>query len=127
VLIAAPLVDRIPLFYLRILVLVVVLYTAIRMLRSAAIREGRGGREGAGDGGSVAGGAVAPWAVRGPRSARWARLRRVGFGTTEAARAARIAQSPNPHAAKPRPLQAHRAKRGPRRAASSFAVLPLRA
>jgi uncharacterized membrane protein YfcA len=36
VLIAAPLVDAIPLFYLRILVLVVVLYTAIRMLRSAA-------------------------------------------------------------------------------------------
>jgi uncharacterized membrane protein YfcA len=36
VLIAAPLVDRIPLFWLRILVLVVVLYTAIRMLRSAA-------------------------------------------------------------------------------------------
>ncbi|HEX8031623.1 MAG TPA: sulfite exporter TauE/SafE family protein [Vicinamibacterales bacterium] len=36
VLIAAPLVDAIPLFYLRILVLVVVLYTAIRMLRAAA-------------------------------------------------------------------------------------------
>jgi len=36
VLIAAPLVDRIPLFYLRILVLIVVLYTAIRMLMSAA-------------------------------------------------------------------------------------------
>jgi uncharacterized membrane protein YfcA len=36
VLLAAPLVDRIPLFYLRILVLVVVLYTAIRMLHSAA-------------------------------------------------------------------------------------------
>jgi uncharacterized membrane protein YfcA len=36
VLIAAPLVDAIPLFYLRILVLVVVLYTSIRMLRSAA-------------------------------------------------------------------------------------------
>ena len=36
VLIAAPLVGRIPLFYLRILVLVVVLYTAIRMLMSAA-------------------------------------------------------------------------------------------
>jgi uncharacterized membrane protein YfcA len=36
VLIAAPLVDRIPLFWLRILVLVVVLYTAIRMLLSAA-------------------------------------------------------------------------------------------
>ena len=36
VLIAAPLVDKIPLFYLRILVLVVVLYTAIRMLMSAA-------------------------------------------------------------------------------------------
>jgi uncharacterized membrane protein YfcA len=37
VLFAAPLVDRIPLFWLRILVLVVVLYTAIRMLRSAAV------------------------------------------------------------------------------------------
>jgi uncharacterized membrane protein YfcA len=36
VLIAAPLVDAIPLFWLRILVLVVVLYTAIRMLTSAA-------------------------------------------------------------------------------------------
>ena len=36
VLIAAPLVDRIPLFQLRILVLIVVLYTAIRMLLSAA-------------------------------------------------------------------------------------------
>ena len=36
VLIAAPLVDRIPLFWLRILVLVVVLYTAIRMLTAAA-------------------------------------------------------------------------------------------
>jgi uncharacterized membrane protein YfcA len=36
VLIAAPLVDKIPLFQLRILVLVVVLYTAIRMLMSAA-------------------------------------------------------------------------------------------
>src|SRR5690242_4890756 len=36
VLIAAPLVDKIPLFYLRILVLIVVLYTAIRMLLSAA-------------------------------------------------------------------------------------------
>ena len=36
VLVAAPLVDRIPLFQLRILVLVVVLYTAIRMLLSAA-------------------------------------------------------------------------------------------
>ena len=36
VLIAAPLVDKIPLFYLRILVLVVVLYTAVRMLMSAA-------------------------------------------------------------------------------------------
>jgi uncharacterized membrane protein YfcA len=36
VFIAAPLVDRIPLFQLRILVLVVVLYTAIRMLSSAA-------------------------------------------------------------------------------------------
>ena len=36
VLIAAPLVDAIPLFQLRILVLVVVLYTATRMLMSAA-------------------------------------------------------------------------------------------
>ena len=36
VLIAAPLVDKIPLFWLRILVLIVVLYTAIRMLTSAA-------------------------------------------------------------------------------------------
>ena len=36
VLVAAPLVDRIPLFYLRFLVLAVVLYTAIRMLKSAA-------------------------------------------------------------------------------------------
>jgi uncharacterized membrane protein YfcA len=36
VLVAAPLVDKIPLFQLRILVLVVVLYTAIRMLLSAA-------------------------------------------------------------------------------------------
>lgn len=36
VLIAAPLVDTIPLFYLRILVLIVVLYTAIRMLSSAS-------------------------------------------------------------------------------------------
>lgn len=36
VLVAAPLVDKIPLFYLRILVLAVVLYTAIRMLSSAA-------------------------------------------------------------------------------------------
>lgn len=36
VLVAAPLVDRIPLFWLRILVLIVVLYTAIRMLHSAA-------------------------------------------------------------------------------------------
>ena len=36
VLIAAPLVGALPLFYLRILVLVVVLYTAVRMLRSAA-------------------------------------------------------------------------------------------
>ena len=35
-LIAAPLVDKIPLFWLRILVLAVVLYTAIRMLLSAA-------------------------------------------------------------------------------------------
>lgn len=36
VLIAAPLVDQIPLFQLRILVLIVVLYTAVRMLLSAA-------------------------------------------------------------------------------------------
>ena len=36
VLIAAPLVDSIPLLYLRILVLVVVLYTAVRMLMAAA-------------------------------------------------------------------------------------------
>lgn len=36
VLIAAPLVDKIPLLYLRFLVLAVVLYTAIRMLSSAA-------------------------------------------------------------------------------------------
>ena len=36
VLLAAPLVDRIPLFWLRILVLVVVLYTAVRMLLSAS-------------------------------------------------------------------------------------------
>lgn len=36
VLIAAPLVDAIPLLYLRILVLIVVLYTAIRMLSAAA-------------------------------------------------------------------------------------------
>jgi uncharacterized membrane protein YfcA len=36
VLIAAPLVDAIPLLYLRILVLVVVLYTAVRMLMAAA-------------------------------------------------------------------------------------------
>ncbi|MBM3807463.1 MAG: sulfite exporter TauE/SafE family protein [Acidimicrobiia bacterium] len=36
VLIAAPLVDRIPLLYLRFLVLAVVLYTAVRMLTSAA-------------------------------------------------------------------------------------------
>ena len=36
VFVAAPLVDKIPLFYLRILVLAVVLYTAIRMLASAA-------------------------------------------------------------------------------------------
>ena len=40
VLIAAPLVDKIPLFWLRILVLVVVLYTAIRMLLSAAQEKG---------------------------------------------------------------------------------------
>jgi uncharacterized membrane protein YfcA len=39
VLIAAPLVDRIPLLYLRYLVLIVVLYTAIRMLRSAAVEK----------------------------------------------------------------------------------------
>jgi uncharacterized membrane protein YfcA len=36
VLLAAPLVDRIPLFWLRILVLIVVLYTSIRMLLSAS-------------------------------------------------------------------------------------------
>jgi uncharacterized membrane protein YfcA len=36
VLLAAPLVGAIPLFYLRVLVLVVVFYTAVRMLRSAA-------------------------------------------------------------------------------------------
>jgi uncharacterized membrane protein YfcA len=42
VLIAAPLVDAIPLFYLRILVLVVVLYTAIRMLNSAAQEKAAG-------------------------------------------------------------------------------------
>ncbi len=36
VLIAAPLVDAIPLYYLRFLVLAVVLYTAVRMLQSAA-------------------------------------------------------------------------------------------
>ncbi len=36
VLVAAPLVDKIPLFQLRILVLIVVLYTAVRMLLSAA-------------------------------------------------------------------------------------------
>jgi uncharacterized membrane protein YfcA len=35
VLLAAPLVDQIPLLYLRLLVLVVVLYTAVRMLHSA--------------------------------------------------------------------------------------------
>ena len=40
VLIAAPLVDQIPLFYLRILVLVVVLYTAIKMLQTAAKERG---------------------------------------------------------------------------------------
>jgi len=39
VLIAAPLVDAIPLFYLRILVLIVVFYTAIRMLRAAAVEK----------------------------------------------------------------------------------------
>lgn len=39
VLIAAPLVDAIPLLYLRILVLVVVFYTAIRMLRAAAVEK----------------------------------------------------------------------------------------
>ena len=44
VLIAAPLVDAIPLFYLRILVLVVVLYTAIRMLRSAAQERAASGK-----------------------------------------------------------------------------------
>ena len=40
VLLAAPLVDKIPLFQLRILVLVVVLYTAIRMLMSAVQEKG---------------------------------------------------------------------------------------
>ena len=40
VLLAAPLVDKIPLFQLRILVLVVVLYTAIRMLMSAMQEKG---------------------------------------------------------------------------------------
>ena len=44
VLIAAPLVDRIPLFQLRILVLVVVLYTAIRMLVSAKQDKAAAGR-----------------------------------------------------------------------------------
>jgi uncharacterized membrane protein YfcA len=39
VLLAAPLVDRIPLYYLRYLVLAVVLYTAIRMLRSASLEK----------------------------------------------------------------------------------------
>ena len=47
VLIAAPLVDAIPLFYLRILVLVVVLYTAIRMLRAAAEEKAAAARVGA--------------------------------------------------------------------------------
>lgn len=42
VLIAAPLVDAIPLFYLRILVLIVVFYTAIRMLRAAAVERKAG-------------------------------------------------------------------------------------
>ena len=37
VLLAAPLVDRIPLLYLRLLVLAVVLYTAVRMLQSALV------------------------------------------------------------------------------------------
>jgi uncharacterized membrane protein YfcA len=37
VLLAAPLVDRIPLLYLRLLVLAVVLYTAVRMLQSAFV------------------------------------------------------------------------------------------
>jgi uncharacterized membrane protein YfcA len=40
VLLAAPLVDQIPLLYLRLLVLVVVLYTAIRMLQSAFVERG---------------------------------------------------------------------------------------
>lgn len=47
VLIAAPLVDAIPLLYLRILVLVVVLYTAIRMLQAAAT-EKKAAQSGAG-------------------------------------------------------------------------------
>jgi uncharacterized membrane protein YfcA len=42
VLIAAPLVDAIPLLYLRILVLIVVLYTAIRMLQAAATEKAAG-------------------------------------------------------------------------------------
>ena len=46
VLIAAPLVDAIPLFQLRILVLVVVLYTAIRMLMSAAQEKAAAARPG---------------------------------------------------------------------------------
>ena len=46
-LIAAPLVDAIPLFYLRILVLVVVLYTAVRMLRAAAEEKAAAARVGA--------------------------------------------------------------------------------
>jgi hypothetical protein len=45
VLIAAPLVDAISLTYLRILVLVVVLYTAIRMLASAAQEKGAATQE----------------------------------------------------------------------------------
>jgi uncharacterized membrane protein YfcA len=40
VLLAAPLVDKIPLFQLRILVLIVVLYTAVRMLMSAMQEKG---------------------------------------------------------------------------------------
>ena len=43
VLLAAPLVDAIPLLYLRILVLVVVLYTAVRMLMAAASEKAMAG------------------------------------------------------------------------------------
>jgi uncharacterized membrane protein YfcA len=44
VLIAAPLVDAIPLLYLRILVLIVVLYTAVRMLQAAATEKAAAAR-----------------------------------------------------------------------------------